>query len=158
MPRLLTIFGNQHCILYLRYMLATFTKESQIEQRSVWCLVNPELCNKEGAFSRSTTRTNWEAKNLFHSSQCTQEGKKEKCKSILDRFRRCQLHGDSQINTGVRWKYLYSLWRWSPAEDRCRDCAKNGILKLKETDKATWKLRAELCQVRMVSPSDHRDE
>ena len=113
MPRLLTIFGNQHCILYLRYMLATFTKESQIEQRSVWCLVNPELCNKEGAFSRSTTRSNWEAKNLFHSSQCTQEGKKGKYK-----FRRCQLHVDSQTNTG--WdENICTVYDVIASEDHC---------------------------------------
>ena len=38
MPRLLTILGHGHCILYLRQMLATFRKTSAIGQRSIWCL------------------------------------------------------------------------------------------------------------------------
>ena len=57
------------------YMLAIFTKESQFEQRSIWCLVNHEFCNKEGTVPWSSTRTNWEATHSFQSSQYTQEGK-----------------------------------------------------------------------------------
>ena len=101
LPRLLTILRNRHCILYLRYTLATFTQESQIDQRSVWWLVSPELCNKEGTTSRSTTRTNWEEKDLFHSSQCSQEGKKERVPAV------------SRLTSPRRvgWTYLGCLWR-----------------------------------------------
>ena len=147
MPRLLTILGNRHCILLLRYMLATFNKESQVEQRSTWCFVNPGICNKEAIVSWSSTRTNWEATNLLQSSQCTQGGKETWSQShigqIPDRSALLRL-----TKNWMGWEHMYCLQR----NRKCGPFLRCDKMRTKQK----WKLveaRAELCECKWTSRS-----
>ena len=92
-------------------MLATFTKESQVEQRSIWCFVNPELCNEEGTVSWSSTRTNWEATHLFQGSQRTQEGKETWSQNHIGQILEQPALSRFTSQYGVGWTYLRAeLW------------------------------------------------
>ena len=96
MPRLLSMVGNRLGILYL----CDLHKRIAIEQRSVDVLSIPNYVIKKGPSHGARHGPTERPRIYFIAHNVARKAKWKNDKSILDRFRRCQLYRDSQTNLG----------------------------------------------------------